>query len=242
VAADLSPPDPTAAALERLAGLVLSEQTLHSVLQTTADLTKQAMPGDTEVSVSLLVQHGPTTAVYTGQLALDLDERQYGRGHGPCLAAATERVPVEVTDARTEQRWPDYTERAVARGSLSSLSVPLTLPDLLSAALNIYAREANAFDDDSRRLAGRFAEAASASVANMYAYQSTRELADNLQIALASRAVIDQGKGILMERHKLSAEQAFDVLARISSLTNTKLREVADHLVRTGELPNSHGR
>jgi AmiR/NasT family two-component response regulator len=61
-------------------------------------------------------------------------------------------------------------------------------------------------------------------------------MADNLQIALASRAVIEQAKGVLIERHKLTVDQAFQVLVKASMDTNVKLRDVADHLVRTGEL------
>jgi GAF domain-containing protein len=234
--------DRTAAALERLAGLVLTQQTLHSVLETTAELTKGVMPGGPEVSVSLLIERGATTAVYTGQLALDLDETQYGQGHGPCLQAAQERRVVEVEDSRSDERWPDYMKRAVQRGALSSISVPLNLPDRLAAALNIYAREPQAFDDASRRTARRLAEGAGAAVSNMYAYQSARELADNLEVALSSRAVIDQAKGILMERHKITADQAFELLARVSSRNNTKLREVAEQLVHSGELPGPRPR
>jgi AmiR/NasT family two-component response regulator len=62
-------------------------------------------------------------------------------------------------------------------------------------------------------------------------------MADNLQTALESRAVIDQAKGILMERHKLTADQSFQLLARASMNSNRKLRDVADHLVATGEFP-----
>ncbi len=82
----------------------------------------------------------------------------------------------------------------------------------------------------------RFAPYAAVAAGNLYAYRSARDMADNLQIALASRAVIDQAKGILMERHKFTADQAFQVLARISMQANRKLRDVADHLVATGEL------
>jgi AmiR/NasT family two-component response regulator len=63
-------------------------------------------------------------------------------------------------------------------------------------------------------------------------------MADNLQTALESRAVIDQAKGILMERHKFTADQAFQVLARVSMQSNQKLRVVADDLVTTGHLPS----
>jgi AmiR/NasT family two-component response regulator len=61
-------------------------------------------------------------------------------------------------------------------------------------------------------------------------------LADNLQAAMETRAVIDQAKGILMERHKLTADQAFQLLAKASMATNRKLRDLAETLVATGEL------
>jgi AmiR/NasT family two-component response regulator len=72
---------------------------------------------------------------------------------------------------------------------------------------------------------------------NLYAYQNARDMADNLQTALESRAVIDQAKGVLMERYKLSADQAFQLLAHASMNANKKVRDIADHLVSTGELP-----
>ncbi len=224
------------AAFEQLASIALAEHSLHSVLQTVADLISEVMPGDIDASVSLLVADRATTVVYTGQLALDLDESQYGRGYGPCLHAASSGEPVEITDARTDPRWADYMERAVQRGSLSSLSLPLGSAEEIGAALNIYAREAASFDDESRRIGAKFARFAGVAVANMHAYQSARELADNLQAALEARAVIDQAKGILMERLKLTPDQAFQLLARVSMASNRKLRDLAEHLVRTGEL------
>ena len=226
----------TETAFEQLAGIALAEHSLHSVLQTVADVTSQVMPGDIEASVSLLVADKATTVVYTGQLALDLDESQYGRGYGPCLQAASTGEPVEVTDARSDPRWVDYMARAVERGSLSSLSVPLGSAEQMGAALNIYAREAGNFDEGSRRVGAKLARFAGVAVANMHAYQSARELADNLQAALEARAVIDQAKGILMERHKLAPDQAFQLLAKTSMATNRKVRDLAETLVQTGEL------
>ncbi len=233
-----SRPISTAEALERLGRLSLREQSMQGVLQTVADLAKSVMPGMPETSVSLVVNDRPRTPVYTGQLAMDLDEVQYGRGHGPCLHAAATGEVVEIADAQTESRWADYTVRAVERGSLSSLSVPLPISEGVRGALNIYAREPHAFGDDSRSAATQFAPYAAVAAGNMHAYASAREMADNLAVALESRAVIDQAKGILMERHKLTADQAFQQLAQVSMAANVKLRAVADHLVHTGELPS----
>jgi GAF domain-containing protein len=231
------PADP-AEALERLGRLSLRELSMDGLLQTVADLTKTFMPGNPEASVLLLVKDQPTTVTSTGDLATDLDERQYERGHGPCLHAARTGEVTEIADTRADDRWPDYLPRAVEHGNLSSLSIPLAIdPDAqVSGALNIYARRPDAFDEASRSVATRFAPYAAVATGNLYAYQSARDMADNLQTALESRAVIDQAKGILMERHKLTADAAFQLLARASMTTNRKLRDIAEHLVRTGEL------
>jgi GAF domain-containing protein len=196
------------------------------------------MPGHTEVSVSLLVKDSPSTVASTGQLATDLDERQYDRDHGPCLHAARTGELTEIVDSRTDSRWPDYMPRAAEHGALSSLSVPMAIdPDeQLSGALNIYAREPHAFTEESRSAATKFAPYAAVAAGNLHAYRSAREMADHLRTALETRGVIDQAKGILMARHKLTADQAFQVLARMSMKTNRKLRAVADDLVHTGEL------
>ena len=224
-------------ALEQLGSLTLREHSMETLLQRVVELTKLVMPSRTEASILLMEGDRPTTPVFTGKLALDCDEIQFGRGHGPCMHAATSGELTEVPDTRTETRWRDYMDGAVEHGALSSLSVPLPIAEGLSGALNIYAREANAFDDEARSAAQSFVPYAGVAVANMQAYQNARDMADNLQMALESRAVIDQAKGILMERFKLTADMAFQVLARHSMQRNTKLRVVAEELVTTGELP-----
>jgi GAF domain-containing protein len=223
-------------ALERLGRLSLRDHSMEDLLQTVAELTTSVMPGNPETSISLLINDKPTTPVYTGQLAMDLDESQYGRGYGPCLHAASTGELVEVADARTETRWRGYMDTAVEHGSLGSRSVPLPIREGIAGALNIYARKPNAFDEDSRSIATKFAPYAAVAAGNLYEYRTALDLADNLQRALESRAVIDQAKGILMERHKLTADQAFQVLARASMHANMKVRDIADHLVHTGEL------
>jgi GAF domain-containing protein len=238
--ADTQSPQPAdpAEALERLGRLSLRELSMDSLLQTVADLTKAVMPGNPETSVLLLVKDRPSTVVSTGSLATDLDERQYEEGHGPCLHAARTGEVTEIADTRADDRWPDYTPRAVEHGNLSSLSIPLAIdPDAqVTGALNIYARRPDAFDEASRSVATRFAPYATVAAGNLYAYQSARDMADNLQTALESRAVIDQAKGILIERYKLTPDAAFQLLARASMTANRKLRDIADDLVRTGEL------
>ena len=231
-------PENATHALEELARLSLREHNMQSLLQRVAELAKRVMPGDPETSITVLVEDRPTTVVFTDQLALDCDESQYRVGAGPCLHAASTGELTEIADGQAETRWRNYVQQAVERGVLSSLSIPLPISEGMSAALNVYARTAHAFDDDSRTEAQRFAPYAAVAVANMHAYQSARSTAENLRVALESRAAIDQAKGILMERHKLTPTQAFQVLARVSMQTNVKLRTIAEDLVTTGRLPD----
>jgi GAF domain-containing protein len=231
------PATPTEA-LEQLGRLSLRELAMDELLQRVADLSKAVLPGHPEASVTLLVRDEPTLMASTGRLAVDLDERQYERGHGPCLDAARTGEVIEVSDARTDPRWRDYLVRAVEHGCLSSLSIPLRIDeeDDVTGALNVYAQDAEAFDDASRAVAARFGPYAAIAAGNLHLYQAARDQAENLQRALDSRAVIDQAKGVLIERYRLTPDQAFQLLARASMHTNRKVRDVADHLVRTGEL------
>lgn len=64
-------------------------------------------------------------------------------------------------------------------------------------------------------------------------------LAGHLQEALQSNRRIGMAVGVLMERHKLTSDQAFDRLHEASSRGNIKLRDLAEHVLYTGESPRA---
>jgi len=237
--ADRRPPLDARAAFAQLGELRFETTSMEAMLQRIAELAKRVIPRVAEASVSLIANDKATTAAYTGRLALDLDETQYGRGYGPCLEAAVGQEIREITDARAETRWPDYARISVERGSLSSLSVPVPVREAIHGGLNLYAAEAHAFDDDAKDVARAFASYAAVAVHNMHLYESTRELAENLDIAMRTRAVIEQAKGILMSQRRCDATQAFNVLAAASQRSNRKLRDIAQAIVDgVAEQPN----
>ena len=159
----------------------------------------------------------------------------YERGYGPCLETALGGQFTEIADARTEDRWPGYVPAFLARGALSALAAPVPAAHP-TAALNDYARTPQAFTDEDRSALVEFAAHAGATLTNMDPLQDARDLAENLHKAMDFRSVIEQAKGILIERHRLTADQAFRLLADASMHTNRKVRHVAEHLVLTGEL------
>jgi GAF domain-containing protein len=225
------------AAFDQLGRLTLGAHDMTVLLQSVADLARTVLPGDTETSVTLVDEGRPMTAVHTGDIARQCDDAQYGADAGPCLEAARTARVIEIPDLQRDIRWPYFSAEAFDRGVRSVLSVPLPTGQHVIGSLNVYARKPDAFDGPSREVAARFAPYAAVALATMGAYRSARDMADNLEQALQSRATIDQAKGILMERHRITAEQSFQLLAQASMATNRKLRDVATHLVETGELP-----
>ena len=225
------------AAMEHLHRVTSREHSLYTVLQTVAESITQVLPGRVEASVCVLVAGKPSGLFHTGQRALELDEVQCQVGCGPSLHAARTGQAAEVVDARTDARWPRYMTYAVERGSLSSLSIGLGSHDVMDVGLSIYSREPAAFTSEGQRTAKSLTRLAARALAHMHVRQSAEELADNLRRALETRAVIDHSRSILVERHTMTPEQSFRALAYAAMRSKHDLRGVADHVVRTGELP-----
>jgi GAF domain-containing protein len=227
---DEQPIDPTDA-FAQLGRIKLSETDLDGVFKEIADLAKRTIPGAAEVSVTLVRSKGAHTAAFTGDLALALDESQYRLGHGPCLDAAESTTTQLVSDMASEDRWPDWTSRAREAGAHSSLSIGLPVQEAVTGALNIYATSPDAFDDDAVALAQTFAGYAAVAMANAYLYDAKATLAQHMEAAMASRAIIEQAKGVIMGERRCTAEEAFAILNKVSQDSNVKVRDVAAALV-----------
>jgi GAF domain-containing protein len=187
-------------AFAHLGRIKLSETDLSGVFQQIADLAKRTIPGASEVSVTLVQNKDAHTPAFTGDLALALDESQYKLSHGPCLDAAASASTQHVADMISESRWPDWTVRACEAGAHGSLSIGLPVQEALTGALNIYATKPDAFDEDALAIAQTFASYAAVAMANAYLYKVQTTLAQHMEIAMRSRAVIEQAKGIIMGR------------------------------------------
>jgi GAF domain-containing protein len=224
-------------AFAELSRIKLGETNIDGVLEQIAGLAKHAIPGASDVSVTLSRGKGAYTAAFTGDLALGLDERQYKAGHGPCLDALTCGETLMVPDMSSEQRWPDYAAAALKAGCHSSLSVGLPVHGSVTGALNIYATTPEAFDDEAIAVAQTFAGYAAVALANAHLYDVQAALARHMQVAMESRAVIEQAKGIVMGERRCTSEDAFKILTKVSQDSNRKLRDVAQALVDRAAAP-----
>ena len=128
-------------------------------------------------------------------------------------------------------RYPRFTPAAMRRFMSSILSTPLQVREGTIGALNVYSASLDRFGEWERSVARLFAAQASILLANAAAYAEAVTKSDQLQQALASRDLIGQAKGIIMEREHCTADDAFDRLRRTSQRENRKLTSVAQDVV-----------
>lgn len=154
-----------------------------------------------------------------------LDEVQQRHRQGPCLTAAWEEKTVHLANMETDERFPLYARDALAQTPIRSvMAFQLWIAGETMGALNVYAETANAFTEETRAIGLVFAAHSSV------AWNAARR-DEQFKKALASRDVIGQAKGMLMERYGVDAIQAFDLLRKLSQDSNTPLIQVASDLV-----------
>lgn len=218
-------------AYAELAKIVLVAQPLGAVLARVAELARGLIPDAAEVSLTLVERDRPRSVAFTGPLAVALDERQYESGRGPCLDAAVSGSVITVEDTSHDESYPEFARQAARAGIRSSLSIGLAgIVGGAVGALNVYG-SMSPFDRESRDVALAFATYATVAVTNAAVFAGAVDEAAQLRTAMASRAVIEQAKGILMGHHRCTAEGAFTILRTRSNQENRKLRDVAQQIV-----------
>jgi GAF domain-containing protein len=223
---------------QRLAGLARDMQ--HQIDNTAVmDLIVATVvgtvPGAEEATISLVEgRRRVVSAAASGEVARRFDDLQQETQQGPYLDAIYEHETVRVDDLTRDPRWPALARRAGELGLSSMLCFQLYVIGDDLGALNLFARRPRAFRDESERVGLLYASHAAVAVAQA-------QKVTHLATALASRDVIGQAKGILMERYKVTADQAFALLAKVSPDTNCRLHDVAGSLARTGVLDAEGG-
>ena len=124
-----------------------------------------------------------------------------------------------------------FTPAALGHGLRGLVAAPLTVRGARLGALNIYALQADVFDETAVLTAALFAEQAAIVLGNAEAYTRAQDAALHLGEALTSRAVIDMAKGIVMAREPCGPDEAFGRLRHFSQVNHRKLRDIAQEIV-----------
>ena len=222
--------DELAAAFAAFARSVQQQDDLDSTLAEIVRAAVELVPGCTDGSISVVLGHKSISShAASSDLAGIVDDIQESTGQGPCLDAAYVHETVRVPDMATDTRWPLFAARALEAGAAGMLACQLYVEGDNLGALNLFSRTAGGLGEESEHIALMFA--AHAAVAYADAQQK-----DGLARTVATRQLIGRAEGILIERHRVTPEQAFAMLVRVSQHRNVKLREIAERLVMSGNL------
>jgi GAF domain-containing protein len=203
------------------------DETVEAVVQFALQAENCAYAGVALATAGGGVEIGAVTdpvieAIYTAQI---------DAGAGPMLAALESGTTVYIADVANETRWPHWQSDVTAAKIRSVLHVPMKSGDRVIGVLSLYTLHPDAFTADDEAIAHILARHASVAVA-------AARHEETMARAVDARKLVGQAMGILMERFDLNGDQAFAVLRRYSQDTNTKLRDVAQHLIDTRKLPS----
>lgn len=218
--------------------LILAHPDVTDFLSQLATLAAAVVPG-THCGITFRRDHETATVASSDAIAVQMDEIQYLRGHGPCLESMHRGVRVDVPDMATETRWGNYADHALATGIRSAVSLPIIVDGQHVGALNLFSRVPHAFTEDDVAKADAFTKQAETALAILVRQARQTALDEQLRDALATRAVIDQALGVLMVTRKITSREAFAILRHTSQRTNRKVSEIAAELIvaMTGHPP-----
>ncbi|WP_431989857.1 GAF and ANTAR domain-containing protein [Streptomyces albogriseolus] len=210
---------------------LLAEHTLDATLEQISRSAVEFVDGCDASGILVLSEGRVRSLAPTDQFVTDSDTLQGELREGPCFDAARPDRPERVFRipdlTAPPERWPHFVPRARELGVGSMMGFLLYTREEDLGALNMYSRKPGMFTEDSETAGWLLASHAAVAFA-------TARTDEQMQEAITTRHLIGEAMGILMGRHHVTEDQAFDLLRTRSQRTNTKLRDVAREICESG--------
>ena len=158
-------------------------------------------------------------------------------GAGPCMVAWQQRSPVTVRDVEADPRWAEVAPALVAAQLRAALSVPVELAGGPIGTLEVYAASPRDWNDSEVAALGAYGGVVASLLRAAATAAVKGALAEQLQWALQHRVLIEQAKGVLMEREGLSPAAAFARLRTTARAVGRTVGELAGVVLAGGSLP-----
>lgn len=221
-----------AAVAARMSGLLLSRESVESVLELIVSLAGTTITTAAGAGVTLVDDEGGfATTSASGPLVRNADDLQYELGEGPCLAALVECAPMRIDDVATERRWPRWCAAIAGTGLRSVLTTPLLTEEGCQGAIKIYSATAGAFGHAEELTLASFAARAATLLANARAYERASRFSERFKDTLRDRDLITMAKGFLMGRDGVDEDTAFDRLLSLARADGLSPAEAATALL-----------
>ena len=172
---------------------------------------------------------GWVTATNEAERAFEQAERDLGEG--PCVDAFTAGQVVRTADLRADPRWPRLAPAARTNQIRGVLSAPVLLDDQPIGTCNALTTVPRDWTEADAGAVRAFAGMLGRLIGSITDARHKTELTVQLQSALNSRVLIEQARGVLMERQGVDAQRAFELLRHRARSSERKLADVARELL-----------
>ncbi|WP_328774015.1 GAF and ANTAR domain-containing protein [Streptomyces sp. NBC_00286] len=206
---------------------LLAKESVQETLDEIVASAVKLVDGCSAAGILAVRKGRAVTLAACGDVVQESDRLQGELGEGPCfdLARGTdgERIYRIADLSQPQPTWERFAAEALKLGVGGMTGVLLYTDNDDFGALNLYARRPGTFSEDIETAGWLLASHAAVAL-------SSARTIDQLEHAMETRHAIGEAMGILMERHQLSEEDAFNVLRRISQHHNIKLRDLAQRV------------
>ncbi|HXS63396.1 MAG TPA: GAF and ANTAR domain-containing protein [Streptosporangiaceae bacterium] len=159
---------------------------------------------------------------------------QIQNDEGPCLDCYRTGSPVIVGDLATGNaaaQWPRFASAAKKMGFAAVHAIPMRLREEIIGTLNLFGSAPNVLDQAVARAATALVDVATIGILQERAAREQELVSGQLQVALNSRVMIEQAKGIIAERLRITPDQAFITLRHYSRNNNLPLTQLARDVI-----------
>src|ERR1700735_414924 len=212
-----------------LFGEMRVEDALHEIVRTTHAIFDVDGAG---LMLADAEHHLRNVAVSDDRLG-HLEDLQIRHHEGPCVSAFDDKELVRAEDLTNDRRWPGFTAAAVACGVRAVLASPLPYNQDAVGVVAVLSEDRRPWSPEGELALLAFTDLAALLIASMLQSEEQTGLALQLQGALDSRQVIEQAKGVLMERHNLAPRAAYDRLRAQARAERRKLGLVSAEIVES---------
>lgn len=218
----------SSAAFVALADTLVSDFDVVDLLHTLIDACVDLL--DTDAG-GLLLSDGAGTLQLMASSVEDVDlveVVQMSAEEGPCWDCFVTGAAVSVADIDAEgERWPAFRRVALEQGYRSMLATPMRLRGEVVGTMNLFRVAVGELTPQDAALAQSLTDVATIAILQQRSAQQLRDLSTQLQVALESRIVVEQAKGLLAQSLSVDMDTAFALLRAHARSSNRRLQAVA---------------
>jgi GAF domain-containing protein len=159
---------------------------------------------------------------------------QVRHDEGPGVDCARSGAAAASADLLRASAWPRFGAASVDAGFPSVWAIPLRFQDVILGCLNVFRSEPVVLVEDDAVLAGALADVASLAIVHDRTMRDAQIREEKLQRALHARVVVEQAKGMIVEREGVGLDAALVRLRTFARTSNLGLTKAAETVVAAG--------